>query len=143
MLSQDGLCHPTPQVFLAVSHLMLIPLKSGPAWHIPGHQRKKPNPDSRKQERQQKNNETSRNISPNETAAALNDTEDVSRARAPGNNHVTEGSAQVPRANLCCVSHCQSNSLQAVAQTGEGEATSPHSLNRAVEKLKPFQIPNP
>lgn len=60
LLSQDGLCHPTPQVFLAVSDLMLIPqgppptLKSGPALHIPVYQRKKTNPNTRKLEWQQK-----------------------------------------------------------------------------------------
>lgn len=60
LLSQGGLCHPAPQVFLAVSALMLIPqspppaLKSGPALHIPIYQRKKTNPNTGKQERRQK-----------------------------------------------------------------------------------------
>lgn len=59
-LSQDGLCHPTPQVFLAVSDLMLIPqsppsaLKSGRALNIPVYQSKKTNPSTGKQERRQK-----------------------------------------------------------------------------------------
>lgn len=49
-----------------------------------------------------KNDETTRNIFPNEAAVAPN-TENVPKARGPGNNHIIEVSAHAPRATLCCV----------------------------------------
>lgn len=121
--------------------MMLIPQgplpaqKSGPALHIPDYMRRKQIQTPKSKSGCKKNNETTQNISPNDAAGAPNNTEAVSSARAPGNN-------QIPEQTLA-FSHCQSNPLQALAQTQEGEATSPHSLNRAVAKLKRVQIPDP
>lgn len=85
-----------------------------------------------------KNNETSRNIPPNEAAVAPNNTEDVARARAPGNNHVqrslhvfpeqtfvvfsSQSSAPHSRYQATCSSRCQM--AAGAASTGwEGKST--------------------